>query len=379
MDMRNNTTAAGTGAPVTASGFDIRRLSVPLLLLALLAGLVFAAQTGSINLYLQTVLMFMGINVILATSLNLINGNMGEFSCGHAGFMAVGAYVSSLVTVVLFTSSKFGAPLLPASLTLLGFPFALAAGAVAAALAGLIVAIPSFRTRGAYLAIITIAALYIIKSSIENIDAIGGARGFMGMSRVTAAMRQTVDLPWMLIWIFACTVLTIWIIRRYVASTYGKGVMAICQDEVAAEIMSVNTDRIKLVTFMLSSGLAGLAGGLFAHVLGYINPGSFTILKSTEAMVMVYLGGMGSISGAVMSAVLFTLLMEALRFVIPWIDQVLHLINVLPAGYEISQVWKWVLIPLLLILLMQFRPEGIMGNRELSDVFPRLKKLYKFK
>lgn len=358
---------------------DFKRFTVPAILLAMLAGLVLAVQAGALNLYIQTVLMFMGINVILSTSLNLINGNMGEFSCGHAGFMAVGAYVSSMVTVILFTQSKFGPALLPPSLALYAFPLALAAGALAAALAGLIVAIPSFRTRGDYLAIITIAALYIIKSAIENIDAIGGARGFMGMRRVTSAMNQTIDLPWMLIWIFVCTVFTIWIIRRYVASTYGKGVMAICQDEVAAEIMSVNTNKIKLVTFMLSSGLAGLAGGLFAHVLGYINPGSFTILKSTEAMVMVYLGGMGSISGAVMSAVLFTLLLEALRFVIPWIDQMLHVIHVLPAGYEISQVWKWVLIPLLLILLMQFRPEGIMGNRELADIFPRLRKFYKFK
>ncbi len=380
MAIRNNPgVAAGSGATATATGFDPRSLSVPAILLIAFVGLLAACMTGALNLYMQTVLMFMGINIILSTSLNLINGNMGEFSCGHAGFMAVGAYVSSIVTVILFTQSKFGPALLPPSLAVYAFPLALFVGALAAALAGLIVAIPSFRTRGDYLAIITIAALYIIKSAIENIDAIGGARGFMGMRRVTSAMSQTADLPWMVIWIFICTVFTVWIIRRYVASTYGKGVMAISQDEVAAEIMSVNTDKIKLVTFMLSSGLAGLAGGLFAHVLGYVNPGSFTILKSTEAMVMVYLGGMGSITGAVLSAVLFTLLLEALRFVIPWIDQVLHLIHVLPAGYEISQVWKWVLIPLLLILLMQFRPEGIMGNRELADIFPRLRKFYKFK
>ncbi|WP_041281574.1 branched-chain amino acid ABC transporter permease [Desulfocurvibacter africanus] len=357
----------------------MRNLSVPAILLIAFVGLLAACMTGALNLYMQTVLMFMGINIIMSTSLNLINGNMGEFACGHAAFMAVGAYVSSLVTVIMFTQSKFGAPLLPPELTLLAFPLALLIGSLAAALVGLLIAIPSFKTRGDYLAIITIAALYIVKSAIENIDAIGGARGFMGMRRVTNAMEQTLDLPWMVIWIFIGTVFTVWIIRRYVSSTYGKGVMAICQDEVAAEIMSVNTNHIKLVTFMLSSGLAGLAGGLFAHVLGYINPGSFTILKSTEALVMVYLGGMGSISGAVMSAMLFTLLLESLRFIIPWIDQLLHLIHVLPAGYEISQVWKWVLIPLLLILLMQFRPEGIMGNRELSDIFPRLRKFYKFK
>ena len=154
---------------------------------------------------------------------------------------------------------------------------------------------------------------------------------------------------------------------------------AIKQDEVAAEIMSVNTNRMKLVAFMLSSGLAGIAGGLFAHILGYINPNSFGILKSTECLVMVYLGGMGSLSGSVISAILFTLLLESLRFIIPWMDTAMHYMHLLPDSYELSQVWKWVIIPLILILLMQFRPEGIMGNRELSDIFPKLKKFYSFK
>jgi branched-chain amino acid transport system permease protein len=142
---------------------------------------------------------------------------------------------------------------------------------------------------------------------------------------------------------------------RFVNSTYGKGIMAIRDDEIAAEIMSVNTQRMKLTAFMLSSGLAGVAGGLFAHILGYINPGSFTIMKSTEVMVMVYLGGMGSLTGSVLSAVSFTILMELLRPL---------------------QVWKWVLIPLVLIILMMFRPEGIMGHRELTDIFPKLRRFF---
>jgi branched-chain amino acid transport system permease protein len=145
------------------------------------------------------------------------------------------------------------------------------------------------------------------------------------------------------------------VLHRFVSSTFGKGIVAVRDDEIAAEIMSVNTHRMKLIGFMLSSGLAGLAGGLFAHVLGYINPGSFTIMKSTEIMVMVYLGGMGSLSGSVLSAILFTVLMEFLRPL---------------------QLFKWVLIPLLLIILMLFRPEGIMGHRELPDVFPRLRRLF---
>jgi len=337
----------------------MQRYSVPALVV--LAGLILclASQFGWIDLYVQTTIMFLFINVIMSTSLNLINGNMGEFSCGHAGFMCVGAYVSSIVSVALFAkSSYFGAPLLPPAWAVLGMPLSLLAGGVAAAFAGLLVAFPSFRTRGDYLAIVTLAANYIIMSVFVNLDMVGGPRGFMGMKKVISAMNEVADIPWMMLLTFACTVFTVFILRRFLSSSLGKGVNAVCQDEIAAEIMSVNTNRIKLVAFMLSSGLAGLAGGLLAHIMGYVNPSGFGILKSTEAMVMVYLGGMGSITGAVLSAVLMTGLIELLR----------------PLG-----ILKWVVIPLLLVLLMQFRPAGLMGSRELADVFPRLRRFYKFK
>jgi branched-chain amino acid transport system permease protein len=193
------------------------------------------------------------------------------------------------------------------------------------------------------------------------------------------AMHNVVDIPWMLIWVIIGTIATLTILRRLVSSTYGKGIRAICQNEVAAEIMGVNTDRVKIVAFMVSSGLAGVSGALYAHLFGYVNPQAFNILKSTEAMVMVYLGGMGSLSGSVLAAIIFTLLVEGLRFAIPALNDLLHVVNLLPDGYTLSQIWKWVLIPLLLILIMQFRPEGIMGNRELSDVFPRLKRWVTFR
>ncbi|PLX39807.1 MAG: branched-chain amino acid ABC transporter permease [Deltaproteobacteria bacterium] len=337
----------------------MKRYNVQIILAVALAILAYLAQEEIIGKYALSVLMFMGINVILSTSLNLVNGYMGEFSCGHAGFMAVGAYVSSVLGVMLFAKDKvFGPALLDPSLSIWVFPLIVIIGGIAAALAGLLVAIPSFKTRGDYLAIITIAANYIVISVVENIDTIGGARGFMGMKSVVKAMGKTIDMPWMPIWVFIFTILSVWIIRRFISSTFGKGVPAINQDEIAAEIMSVNTNKMKMVAFMLSSGLAGVAGALFAYILGYVNPGSFTILKSTEVLVMVYLGGMGSLSGSVLSAILFTLLLEALRPL---------------------QIIKWVVVPFLLILLMQFRPEGIMGNRELPDFFPRLKRFYAFK
>jgi branched-chain amino acid transport system permease protein len=335
----------------------MKKLYLPLIMLLLFVVAIGGSWLGIFNDYWQLVLLFMGINVILTVSLNLINGYMGEFSCGHAGFMAVGAYVAGVLSVWLFADDKvLGPAVLPATWAIPLFPVILIVGAVAASLVGLLVAIPSFRTRGDYLAIITLAVNYIIKSGIENMEAVGGPRGFVGMKRVMNNMAGVFDAPWLLIWTFIGVVITILIILNFVSSTLGKGVEAIREDEIAAELMSVNTRRVKVIAFMLSCGLAGLAGGLFAHGPGgYINPGTFGILKSTEVMVMVYLGGMGSTSGSIISAIGFTLLLEVLR----------------PLG-----VYKWVVIPLLLVVMMLFRPTGILGNKELSDVFPKLRAIF---
>ncbi|MDR0251288.1 MAG: branched-chain amino acid ABC transporter permease [Burkholderiales bacterium] len=368
--------------------------------------LVVMAQTNVMDKYVLQILMLIGINCIFATSLNLVNGYMGEFSCGHGGFMCVGAYVGSLLSVAFFTDSQlFGNALFGPEWALPLFPLVLFGAMFAAALAGLLVALPSFKTRDDYLAIITIAANYIIISLIENIDAIGGPRGFLGMKKTVNAMADSANawvdyvismlgfdyaiadsdyaisgsvmmLVWTLIGVFVCVM----VIRRLMTSTYGKGVSAVCQNEVAAEMMGVNTNRVKVMAFMVSSGLGGLAGVLYAHVYGYVNAQSFGLLKSTEGLVMVYLGGMGSISGVLMAAIAFTLLIELLRFIIPWLNTFLHeTINVLPANYQIDQVWTWVFIPLMLILLMRFRPEGFLGNRELAHFLPGLRRWYTLK
>jgi branched-chain amino acid transport system permease protein len=318
------------------------------------AALVVAVSAlGIINQYIQTVLMSIGINIIFAASLNIVNGYMGEFSCGHAGFMAVGAYTSSVLSLILFTENQFtGAAVLPPWTSVVLFPVVIIIGGLLAAVAGLIVAIPSFKTRDDYLAIITIAANYIVMTAINNLEIVGASRGLMGMKSTLFAMSDVLPLPWILVWIILFVVICTVLIKRLMGSVLGKGISTIRYDEIAAEIMSVNTDRMKLLAFMFSSGLAGVAGGLFAHMLGFINPASFNIMKSTEGMVMVYLGGMGSLSGSVLSAVFFTFLLELLRPL---------------------QILKWVVIPLLLILLMQFRPEGLMGNREIGDLYRRFK------
>jgi len=350
-------------------------------LLFLIGGLVlvFAEYFSWIDGYWLSVIKFMGLNVIFATSLNLVNGYMGEFSCGHAGFMCVGAYVGGLISIILFTKNKMlGAPLLPPELAPLLFPLVLAAAGGVAALFGLLVALPSFKTRDDYLAIITIAANYIIISLIINIDFVGGPRGLTCMRGVVRAMESVADIPWMMIWMLLGVMITTMMLYRLVNSTLGKGIPAVCQNEVAAEIMSVNTKKVKLVAFMVSAGIAGVAGALYAHMFSSIYANSFGIMKSTEAMVMVYLGGMGSLSGSVLAAVMFTLLIELLRFALPAMSDLAHMLPFVPNSFNISQEWKWVIIPLILILLMQFRPEGLLGNRELTDVFPKLKRLVSF-
>ncbi len=309
--------------------------------LALILALVFLLtlllpRSGIINPYIDLVLKYVGINIILTISLNLVNGYMGEFSVGHAGFMAIGAYVASLLTVWVF----------PRSWGAFAFPLALLAGGGAAGIAGLGIAFPSFKTRGDYLAIVTLAFNMIIKSVLENLDVIGGPRGFMGMDKLTT-------LGWVYLWV----VLTVFLARNYVFSNFGRGVLSIREDETAAGLVSVNTRQIKVLTFVFSSFLAGVAGGLFAHELQFINPRSFTILKSTDMLVMVYLGGIGSLGGSILGATVFTLVLEGLRTVLQQLG--------------ISQEWRLVVAPLMLILLMIFRPRGIMGLREWRFLLPR--------
>lgn len=290
--------------------------------------------TGLINPYYQQILMYVGINILLTASLNLVNGYMGEFSVGHAGFMAVGAYSSSLLTLSSFFTTGL--------LSYFFFPAALILGGLAAAITGFLIAIPSFKTRGDYLAIVTLAFNMIIKSVIENIEAVGGPRGMMGMPRLTT-----------MAWVFVWVVLGLYMMRNFIYSRYGRGAMAIREDETAAEVMSVNTRQCKVLTFSIAAFFAGVAGGLFAHLITYIHPSSFSILKSVDILVMVYLGGMGSLAGSIVGAALFTTLLELLRFL---------------------GLWRWVAGPLLLVILMILRPWGIMGKREFGFFIPKEEK-----
>lgn len=306
--------------------------SMPLYLMAIYGAL--QAWSG-LDEYRVLVIQFILISILLTVSLNLVNGYMGEFSCSSGGFMAVGAYITSILTVGGFVyDDVFGSPILPPALGPFMFPIALIIGGLITALTALLVAIPSFRTRGDYLAIISLAYTFIVKSTIENLEVVGGPRGLMNQPRWAG---PTVVFVWAL--------MGIWIMRNYVSSILGKGTQAVRDDEIGAEVMTVNTRRIKVVTFMLSAFWSGIAGGLFAHVMGYINPSTFGIMKTAECLAMLYMGGLNSISGSIVGAVIYQILIEALR----------------PMG-----IAKWMVIPVIIIIFMLRRPWGFIAFRELA-------------
>ncbi len=275
------------------------------------------------------------ISIILTFSLNLINGYMGEFSCSHPGFMALGAYGASMFSVPLFGKSVlFGGPFLPAALGPWCFPLALFLGGLLAAVGALLVAIPSFRTRGDYLAIISLAFMFIVKSLVENAEVVGGPRGLAGQP-------DWATLPA----VFCVTALCLWIINNFVTSTLGKALNAVRDNEIAAEAMTVDTRRTKILAFLFGAFWAGVAGGLFAHVLRYINPAMFGVQQLAEGLAMVYFGGLNSVYGSIVGAVSINLLSEMLRPL---------------------EMFKWIAIPLLLILVMVFRPLGLVAFRDLD-------------
>ena len=294
-----------------------------------------------INAYYARILNLIGINITLAVSLNLINGLAGQFSIGHAGFMAVGGYSATFVTVYYgrAIAGLFGYSLDDAAGAAVVMTISLLTGATAAALAGLAVGIPSLRLRGDYLAIVTLGFSEIIRVIILNIPAVGGATGF------TAAIPIT-----NFFWIFAVAILTIVIVRNIAASTFGRVLATIRGDEIAAEAMGISTTRYKVLAFVISAALAGVAGGLSGQLFANpLNPQNLNFVRSIEIIVMIVIGGIGSISGAVFGATTLTILPEALR----------RLDQQFPG-------LRMVTYSLLLILTMIFRPQGLFGRREVS-------------
>jgi branched-chain amino acid transport system permease protein len=308
-------------------------------LVAALAGsVVLGLCQSSLNPYLVDVITHIGINITLAVSLNLINGHTGQFSLGHAGFMAVGAYTAAAVT--MFAGPHILPAATPIPFIMLWFLFALLTGGLASAGAGLLVGAPSLRLKGDYLAIVTLGFGQIIAVVFRNIEPLGAALGLNGIPSYTN-----------LFWVFASAAITVYVVTTMVNSTYGRGFLATHDDEVAAEAMGINTTRCKIVAFVIGAFFAGVAGGLYGHFMLTINPRGFDFNRSIEIVVMVIVGGMGNTIGVVFAAALLALLPEGLRTLAgyPW----LHWIG----------ESRPLLYSILLIGLMLLRPQGLFNWR----------------
>ena len=297
------------------------------LLAALLVAFGLSRGADQFNPYYLDVLIGIGINIILAVSLNLVNGYTGQFSLGHAGFMSVGAYLAAAVSV-------FAAPRLFGDLATAGdwlhgsvFLLALLAGGLGAALAGLVVGVPSLRLRGDYLALVTLGFGEIIRVIFQNVEVLGGALGLNAIPAYTT-----------IFWVLAFVALTIFVVTCLVHSTYGRGFLATHDDEVAAAAVGLNPTRYKMVAFVIGAFFAGIAGGLYGHFKLTITPTGFDFTKSIEIVVMVILGGMGNTIGVILAAILLTLLPELLR--------------------PIAE-YRMIIYSLLLVLLMLLRPQGL--------------------
>ncbi|WP_378956887.1 branched-chain amino acid ABC transporter permease [Pelosinus sp. sgz500959] len=293
--------------------------------LAVYAAMQMLIEFDIIGPFWQLNIVLVCINIILAVSLNLINGFTGQFSIGHAGFMAVGAYVSAVLTV------KMQLPFIAAIL----------GGAATAGFLGFVIGLPTLRLDGDYLAIATLGLGEIIRISILNIPYVGGASGFMGIPRYTTFT-----------WVFFITVFTVLFIRNFINSTHGRACISVRENQIAAEAMGVDTTKYKVMAFTMGAAFAGVAGALFAHYFYIAHPASFTFMKSFDILTIVVLGGLGSISGSITAAVLLTFVSAAL------------------AGYP---EWRMIIYSLMLIILMLYRPQGLFGNKEISlKLFSRL-------
>ena len=287
-----------------------------------------ALSAGVLSTYQNKVLLLVGINIILAVSLNVATGYLGQLPLGHAGFMAVGAYTSALFTKYCTWPEP------------VAFAAGLALGALMACLFGVLIGIPALRLSGDYLAILTLGFGEIIRITLNNIDNVLGFSLFYGAKGLKNIPKYSDLLS-----VFLCVVLTCFFIHTMIKSRHGRAVLAIRDNEIAAESCGIQTTYYKVMAFAFSAAFAGLAGGLYAGYLGVLDPASFDFMKSIEILVMVVLGGMGSMLGSILSATVLTILPEALRSV---------------ADY------RMVLYSVVLILMMIFRPGGLLGSYDFS-------------
>lgn len=295
--------------------------------------LAFLAEGNLLNRQFKSLLVPMGINIILAVSLNLTTGFLGELSLGHAGFMAIGAYAGSIFTVYMN---------LPAAVE---FFLGLIIGGIMAAIFGFIIGVPVLRLKGDYLAIVTLASGEIIRSIINALGITGGAKG---LSKIPRYADYT--------WTYIVLVITIIIIANLVNSRHGRAVCSVRENYIAAESIGIKVSKYKIMAFVIAAFFAGVAGVLYGHNLSILKPTNFDYNKSIEILVIVVLGGMGSIRGSVIAAIILTILPEMLRA---------------------ADDFRMLLYAIVLIAMMLFNSSGLRSRLEESGKLPKLPSLKK--
>ena len=280
-------------------------------------------MAGIINSFYEITIATICINIILAVSLNLVTGFTGQFSLGHAGFMSIGAYVCAIISMQMNSTA--------------GFLIGTLAGALAATFVGILIGIPTLRLKGDYLAIATLGMAEIIRVVFLNLEITNGAAGLNGIPRHT---------NW--IWLCFFTISTIVLINNFIRSSHGRACISIREDEIAAESMGINTTKYKVMAFAIGAFFAGVAGALYSSYFYFLKPDLFGFLKSIDILVIVVLGGMGSLTGSVIAAILLAVLTTFLQ--------------------SFTAV-RMIVYAALLVIIMIFRPKGIMGTKEITDIF----------
>ena len=262
------------------------------ILCALFVLVLILMEAGALTRHIRSMLVPICINIILAVSLNLTVGFLGELTLGHAGFMSVGAYAGCLFSIAM-------QDILP---TAVRFPLAMLVGGLVAAVFGVLIGIPVLRLHGDYLAIVTLAFGEIIRSGIINLEFTGGAAGLKGTPQDSTFVIA-----------FIVVIITLLVIMNLVNSRHGRAIMAIRDNRIAAEASGINVTYFRMLAFVVAAFFAGVAGVLYGHNLSILSAGTFDYNKSIELLVIVVLGGMGSIRGSIISAIIITVLPEALR------------------------------------------------------------------
>ena len=294
---------------------------------------------GLLNKYYIQVMMFAGINIMMTASLNLVNGFTGQFCIGHAGFMSLGAYGAAIITTMVFDGKNI--PVLAQTPV---FLLGLLVGGCVAAFVGALIGLPSLKLKGDYLAIVTLAFGEIVRAILRLIKPIGAARGMIGIPNYST-----------LAWILLFMTLTLYLLKNLIYSPYGRAFIAIRDNEIAADVMGIDTTKYKITAFCIAAFIAGVAGGLYAHLLAFIQPDSFSFVKSSDFLVFMYAGGSGSLTGSIVGAALLTVLPEVLRFL---------------------SEWRIAVYAAVLVIVMLYRSDGLVGGKELPFMRIRRNELY---